>query len=162
MELKNLLTEFITNNQEKFYRLAYSYVRNQDAALDIVQNAIVKALENYSSIRNQKYIKTWFYRILVNECYNFIKKSKKELLYESEELQKYLENQEIKYDSNLEVYDYIFTLPENMKTVILLRFYEELSLAEIAKVTQVKLSTAKYRLYTALKQLRENFREVIK
>ena len=39
------LAEYIIENQEKFYRLAFSYAKNKEAALDIVQNAIVKALE---------------------------------------------------------------------------------------------------------------------
>lgn len=44
------LTEYITGNQNKFYRLAYSYLNNKEAALDAVQNAVCKALENYPSL----------------------------------------------------------------------------------------------------------------
>ena len=66
--LREEIIGYLLTNQEKFYRLAFSYVHNPDAALDVVQNAIVKALEHYNSIRNIKYIKTWFYRVLVNEC----------------------------------------------------------------------------------------------
>lgn len=162
MELREQVIMHITQNQEKFYRLAFGYVHNQDMALDIVQNALVKALTYYPDIRNEKYIRTWFYRILVNECCSFLRKNQKELLYEPEELQKHIEGSKTEVSSDREVLEQVFMLPEEMKTVILLRFYEELSLAEISRVTDVKLSTVKYRLYKALDILKTNIREVEK
>ena len=71
------IIDFIKNNQDYFFRVAFSYVKNQDQALDIVQEAIVKALQKRYTLRHIEYLKTWFYRILVNECYSTIKKSKK-------------------------------------------------------------------------------------
>lgn len=44
------LITFITENQEKLYRFAVSQMKDRDAALDTLQNAIVKALENYTAI----------------------------------------------------------------------------------------------------------------
>lgn len=73
------LTEYITGNQNKFYRLAYSYLNNKEAALDAVQNAVCKALKNYPSLRNPDYLKTWFYRVLVNECLAYRKKYRRGL-----------------------------------------------------------------------------------
>ena len=78
--LREEIIRYLLTNQEKFYRLAFSYVHNPDAALDVVQNAIVKALEHYNSIRNIKYIKTWFYRVLVNECLTALQKEKESVL----------------------------------------------------------------------------------
>ena len=66
-DLYDSVTAYIIENQEKFYRLAFSYVKNKDDALDIVQNAVCKALDHYESLRNEAAVKTWFYRILVNE-----------------------------------------------------------------------------------------------
>ena len=60
------IVEYILANQEKFYRLAYSYIKNQDGAMDAVQNAICRALEKSNSLRDINAVKTWFYRILVN------------------------------------------------------------------------------------------------
>ena len=61
------LEQYITENQESFYRVAYTYVKDRDAALDVVQNAVLKALTHWESLREPSYLKTWFYRILVNE-----------------------------------------------------------------------------------------------
>lgn len=75
-----IITDYIVKNQNRFYRLSYSYVQNKDDALDIVQNAICKALEHYDSLKNFNAVKTWFYRILVNECLIFIKKMRVQTL----------------------------------------------------------------------------------
>lgn len=72
-----MIIDFIKDNQEYFYRIAFRYVKNQDQALDIVQEAIVKALQKRYTLRNIEFLKTWFYRILVNECFTTMKKSRK-------------------------------------------------------------------------------------
>lgn len=62
------LIQYILENQDRFYRVAYSYTRHQEDALDVVQSAVCKALEAYESIQNEDAVKTWFYKILINEC----------------------------------------------------------------------------------------------
>ena len=85
------LIQYILTNQERFYRLAYSYTRNQEDALDAVQNAVCKALEAYENIRNTGAIKTWFYRILVNESLQILKQRQKNVPIEGAEEQVYCE-----------------------------------------------------------------------
>ena len=71
------LVAYILENQNRFYRLAYSYTKNQEDALDAVQNAVCKALEAFESIRNPGAIKTWFYRILINESLHILQNEKR-------------------------------------------------------------------------------------
>ena len=84
--MKNQLYEeivsYIIENQSRFYRLAYSYTGNREAALDVVQNAVSTALEKYRTIRKSEYMKTWFYRVLVNESLTYIRDNGREVLYE--------------------------------------------------------------------------------
>ena len=77
-KLYEKLIQYILDHQDRFYRLAYSYTKNQEDALDAVQNAVCKALEAYENIRNADAIKTWFYRILINECLRVIKRRKQD------------------------------------------------------------------------------------
>lgn len=71
-----------------------------------------------------------------------------------------MQDQPIEEDHRaIEIYEQIQRLPEEMKTVMVLRFYEDFSLLEIAKVTDAKLSTVKYRLYTGLKRMKATFEE---
>lgn len=150
----NKLVEHIFVNQNKFYRIAYCYVYQKEAALDITQNAICKALENYQSIKNEKAIKTWFYRILINECLQYINKSKREILCEPSEMKEdiYIEDA---FEPKSEVYQKVCNLPEQMKTVILLHYYEQMTLKEISKTIEVNLSTVKTRLYAGLDRLKK-------
>lgn len=77
-KLHEKIVNYILENQEKFYRLAYSYAGSQEDALDIVQNAVCRILENYEGIRNENAIRTWCYRIFVNESMTFLKRKAKE------------------------------------------------------------------------------------
>ena len=158
MDLYEKITAYIIENQTQFYRLAYSYVRNQEDALDAVQNAVCKALEHYGSLRNEQAIKTWFYRILVNESLMIVRAGKKETLYEEEEWE--IPFEEKGYDTKEDLYEQIQSLEEPARTIIKLRFFEELSLKEIAEITGLKLNTVKTKLYRGLKLLKENIQEV--
>ncbi len=51
-DVRRELVAYITENQERLYRFAVSQTREREDAMDILQNAIVKALENYAAIRN--------------------------------------------------------------------------------------------------------------
>ena len=73
---RQLLVDHILNHQADFYRLAFSYVKNQDAAMDVVQEAIVKALDKVDTLREPAYLKTWFYRILLNEAMNHFRRTR--------------------------------------------------------------------------------------
>lgn len=150
------LIEFLEYNQDKIYKFAYGYVKNQDIALDIVHEAIVKAIQEESKIREKRYLKTWFYRILINECLGYLRKKDRLLFFEEiselaneEKIEEFSANNE-----NMDLYDAIEKLPEKLKTIIMLRFFEDMSLDEISQTIKVNLSTVKSRLYKALEILK--------
>lgn len=157
-DIYDLTVTYILENQEKFYRLAYSYVRNQDSALDVVQNAICKGLEKCYDLRNPAAIKTWFYRIVVNEALQYLREHKREVISAQEEMPEtvYIEPA---YENEREVYEEVQKLAEPMRTIVVLHFYEELTLKQIAEITKTNLNTVKSRLYSALKKLEKNMKE---
>lgn len=73
-DVRRKLVTYITENQERLYRFAVGQTGDREDAMDILQNAIVKALENYMAIRNPEDMKTWFFRVLLNECYGYMRK----------------------------------------------------------------------------------------
>ncbi|MBE7721578.1 RNA polymerase sigma factor [Lacrimispora indolis] len=158
-EIYDKMTGYIIENQKKFYRLAFSYAQNQEDALDIVQNAVLKALDHYESLKNPDAIKTWFYRILVNESIYFLKKDKKEIA-SGEELGLEIPYYEQGYEPSEDLYDEINQLDTETQNIIKLRFFEEMSLKEIAEITGANLNTVKARLYRGLKLLKQNIQEV--
>lgn len=151
------LTEYITENQSKFYRLAYSYLNNQEAALDAVQNAVCKALENYRSIRNPEYLKTWFYRILINESLAYRKKYRRELPLEEEFIREDFYYQK-EFDEGMDLYEKVNRLPDKYKTIIVLHYYEDMTLKEIADITGINLNTVKTRLYAGIRGLQKSMK----
>ena len=150
----NNLVDHILQNQAKFYRIAYCYVYQKEAALDIVQNAICRALENYSGLKNVNAIRTWFYRILINECLQYLNKHKREILCEPAELKEDIYYEEA-FEEKLEIYQKVCELPEHLKTVVILHYFEQLTLREISQATDINLSTVKTRLYSALNRLKK-------
>lgn len=153
--VRETLTNYIKENQEKFYRIALTYSKNEDAALDIVQEAIVKALNNINKLKKEEYVKTWFYRILINECLQHIKKSKRISIYEFLDIESQIEwNDDISINE-IDMYKYIESLDSKLKTVIILRYFEDMKIEEIAKITKTNVNTVKSRLYKALQVLKK-------
>lgn len=159
-DLYDKIVAYIVENQNKCYRLAFSYVRNQEDALDIVQNAICKALEHYESLQREDAIKTWFYRILVNESLLFLKKRKRELLTGEDEALE-LPYEEPGYEPPEEsLYQQISRLDAESQQIVRLRFFEEMSLQEIAEIMNMNVNTVKAKLYRSLKRLKATMQEV--
>lgn len=155
-----MIIDFIKDNQEYFYRIAFRYVKNQDQALDIVQEAIVKALQKRYTLRNIEFLKTWFYRILVNECFTTMKKSKKLLFLGSyQDFESSLQTRD-QYHEEDDLYHAMDLLDPKLKMIVILRFFEDMKLEEIAKITKTNVSTVKSRLYKALKLLKVNMEDL--
>jgi RNA polymerase sigma-70 factor (ECF subfamily) len=148
-----LVENFIVENRETHYRLAYSYVRNKENALDIVQDAIVKALHSVDRLNELAYMKTWFYRIVVNTAIDFIRKHQRVTMMDDDILDSFLPLQEDEV-TDMDLQNAIDRLPAKYKSLIILRFFEDLQIDEIAEVTGDNVNTVKTRLYAALKKLR--------
>lgn len=155
---REVLIEYIKENQEKLYRIGYVYTKNQGIALDVVQEAITKALENINKLRNEKYVKTWFYRILINEAIKASKNNKSFVDYDFVEKELHSDSHENELIEKLDIYKTIQKLNKKLKTVIILRFFENLKIEEIAYITKTNTNTVKSRLYKGIEEIRKILR----
>ena len=146
------LIEYIVENQNRFYRLAYSYLSNREDTLDTVQNAVCKALQNHGRLRKADALHTWFYRILVYECIDRLRARKKLQFCAPEALDSEYYEDPLPQDISLQ--QRVNALMPEVQTVIRLHFYEELTLQEISEITGWNLNTVKTRLYGGLRKLR--------
>lgn len=146
------LTTFLVEEQARFYRLAYSYLKNREEALDAVQTAVCRALEKQDSLRERSAMRTWFYHILVNECTDQLRRRRRVTFVPPDALDAGSYEDPLPPEGTLA--QRVDALPVEVGTIIKLRFYEELSLREISAATGLNLSTVKTRLYTGLKKLR--------
>lgn len=141
----------LTDNYEKYYRLAYSYMRNEDDALDVVQESAYRAIRDCGKVKNKDYLSTWIYRIVVNTALDMLRKKKKETLTEEmPEIPTQDQYQETELRAVLDQLD------DKSRTVVILRYFEDLKLEDIADIVGDNLNTVKARLYRALKKLRLN------
>jgi len=146
---REVIEQLLLQNYNKYYRLACSYVHNDSDAGDIVQNGAYKAILNSHKLKNIEHAETWLYRIMLNEIFtNFREKESASL----EEIS-YEQGKEDTYE-NLDLQKAINTLDKKDKAVVVLRYFEDMKLEEIAEVLQENLSTVKSRLYRSMKKLR--------
>ena len=158
--VKETLVNYIKENEDKFYRIAFSYSKNEEAALDIVQESIVKSLNHINKLKNEEYVKTWFYRILINECLQYIKKNKRIITYESQEMENKIEwNDDISING-IDMYKYIQKLNKKLRTVIILRYFEDMKIEKKKKITKTNINTVKSRLYKALEILKKSIKDI--
>ncbi|WP_159441958.1 RNA polymerase sigma factor [Clostridium sp. Marseille-P2415] len=151
-ETLELLKDYILSEQNKFYRVAYSYTKNSDDAADVVQEAICKAIAKVNTLKNTEYLKTWFYRILINEGLNYTRRNKKPVL--NDEILANIGYEDKDVLQSYSVFQAVYELEPKLRTVIILRYYEDLKFTDIASITKSNLNTVKSRLYKALKLLK--------
>ncbi|ERK61813.1 RNA polymerase sigma factor SigV family protein [Oscillibacter sp. KLE 1728] len=150
--LEKQLTDYLVTDQARFYRLAYSYLKNREEALDAVQTAVCRALEKQGELKEPEALRAWFYHILVHVCMDVLRSRKRVTLIPPEALDAGSYEDPLPSDGTLA--QRVDALPPEVGTIIKLRFYEDLSLKEISTVTGWNLNTVKTRLYTGLKKLR--------
>lgn len=153
-ENRTLIEQILLEKYDQYYRLAYSYTHNEADAYDIVQNGSYKALRGSNTLKNIEYAQTWVYRIMLNECFRALKQPQ-HCSYDRMQDEMGKEPMSIE-DSNLDIdlQRAIDALPEQDKAVVILRFFEEMKLEEIADILEENISTIKSRLYRSLKKLR--------
>ncbi|MDF2590765.1 MAG: polymerase, sigma-24 subunit, subfamily [Clostridia bacterium] len=152
-KMYGVLEDFIIQNKESHYRLAYSYTKNKEDALDIVQESILKALNSVDSLANAEHIKTWFYRILVNTSLDVLRKKGK-LSYVEDIVLEMNSEEKVDIYENFDLQNAMDNLPHHYRLIISFRYFEDLKLEEIAAILGENLNTVKTQLYAGLKRLR--------
>lgn len=149
-----LIEQQLIADYKKLYRLAYSYVHNENDALDLVQESAYKAIKHSHTLKNPQYAGTWLYRIVINESISFLRKRKQQetVLYDMDG-----ETEDIY--SDVDLHQALEQLEPMDKTVIVLRYFEGMQLNQIAQTLDENLSTVKSRLYRSLKKLRLSMEE---
>jgi RNA polymerase sigma-70 factor (ECF subfamily) len=152
-----MIEQIICEKYNSYYRMAYSFVKNESDAEDIVQEGAYRAMKNCDSLKNTDYAATWIYRIMMNETNRFLAERKRcavgdETLSEPEYHDTYV-------DVDLE--RVLQELSDNDRAVIQMKYFEELKLEEISSVLGENLSTVKSRLYRALKKLRAERSKIV-
>ncbi|UOQ84726.1 sigma-70 family RNA polymerase sigma factor [Gracilibacillus salinarum] len=149
--------ELIQQEKNKLYRMAYMYVKNENDALDIVQETIYKAYISIKKLKKNQYFSTWLTRILINNALDFIKKNKRVIPIEAMEEFRTTEIYEV--EDHIDLVDAINQLHDQYKTVIILRYYQDFTVKQIAETLNCPEGTVKTHLHRAVKQLKMYLKE---
>ena len=145
---KEELSKLILENQKDMYVLAYSILKNQADAQDAVSECIVRAFENRTSLRKRTSARSWLMKILINVSRSAITKRQKVVLFADPE--QYEQEPETAEDH---LWSVILELPENVRVVMVLYYYEGFSVREISTLLDIPEGTTKTRLSSWRKQL---------
>lgn len=147
----------LSQEKEKLYRTAYSYVRNQADALDAFQQTVLLAIESIHQLREPKYFTTWLMKICINVSLGILQKQKKVILME--ELKFQSNSTEIATsDEKVDLLDAIYRLDEKYKTVLLLKYYGDLTFEQIAEILGEPIGTVKSNGKRALEKIKKGLK----
>ncbi|MGM0877983.1 MAG: sigma-70 family RNA polymerase sigma factor [Bacillota bacterium] len=153
---KKAFSKLVELEQTKLYRTAYLYTKNKDDALDIVQETIFKALISIEKLREPKFFSTWITKILINTSLDFLKKKKKVVMIDFELAEPYKEDE---IDDRIDLYHAIDKLNERHKTIIILKYYQDQSIKQIADLLELPEGTVKSNLHRAIQALKTTVKE---
>lgn len=144
------IESYIMEHYEKLYRLAYSYMKNREDAMDVVQESVYKAIRSSEKLKAEEQISSWVYQIVVRTALDMIRKQKHEVVG-MEEYQE--EGKDDQYE-DIDVIKSLNVLSDEERSIIILRYFEEHKLKEIANILEEPENTIKSKLYRALKKLK--------
>ena len=149
-------THLINSKKEQLYRTAFAYVKNKEDALDIIQETVYKAYISIDKLKEPKYFNTWVTKILINNAITFMKKNSKIIYLEENELNN-ISCLEYNSDEKLDLLYAVDELEEKIKKVIILKYLNDLTICEVAKVLEIPEGTVKTYLNKGLSKLKIYF-----
>ncbi|HEV2883169.1 MAG TPA: sigma-70 family RNA polymerase sigma factor [Pyrinomonadaceae bacterium] len=158
--------EIVRRWERRIFALAYGILGREEEARDATQETFIAAFRNLRGFRGEAKVSSWLHRIAVNQC---ITRQRRARTRAENSLEAETEASGEKFaapaersparqaegrERNEAVRRAVAALPAELREVIVMKEFEELTFQEIADALGVPLSTVKSRLYTALKQLR--------
>ena len=166
---QNAYADIVNLYQHKLYQICYRMLGNKQEAEDIAQEAFVRAYINLHSYDQKRKFSTWIYRIATNLCIDRIRKKKPDYYLDAEVAgtdgldmysqiaadEKLPEDVVTQMELQERIQYEISQLPDKYRSVIVLKYIEELSLQEISEILDMPLGTVKTRIHRGREALRK-------
>lgn len=150
---KEKLGALIISSERQLYVTAKSILRDDQNCADAIQESIVKAFSNIKTLKKDTYAKTWLIRILINECYNIIRKNAVYVSLEDSRVESIPADEKGDYS---ELYTAVNTLKDELRIPVVLYYIEELSIREIAQILEISEGAVQKRLARARGKLKRS------
>lgn len=156
--LNSFFIETVDANKTAMFRLAYSIVLNKEDAEDVVSESILKAYSHLYELRNTKKMKAWLFQILVNESKTCLRRRKRiELVDDFSKFENRISETDNGTSSDL--LEYVYQLEDIYKEIVILYYFEQFHIREIAKILNLSEGTVKSRLFRARSELKKFLEE---
>lgn len=158
--------EIVKRWERKIFALCFGMLAREDDARDAAQETFIAAYRNLSNFRGEAKVSSWLHRIAVNQCLTKMRRAKvrAESSLEDETCideaafaapKSLMPSRAAEQNERLKlVRQAVSSLPTDLKEVIVMKEFEEMTFQQISDTLDLPLSTVKSRVYTALKQLR--------
>lgn len=158
--------EIVRRWERKIFALCFGMLTREDEARDATQETFISAYRGISRFRGEAKVSSWLHRIAVNQCLTVKRRAKtrsEEFLDEETgdadrifvAPSRYSPGSEAEQTERLRVVrQAVSSLPVDLRQVVVMKEFEEMTFQEISETLELPLSTVKSRLYTALKQLK--------
>lgn len=162
--------EFIREKGTFLYKYIFSLVKHKETAEDLYQETLLTAYSSCSSVHEPKKLKSWFFKIATNKCRDYWRKQKTQNHFWEEGVYQYMkgvkdpqipeEKLVTKCERN-EMIGSIQQLPDGYREPLLLFYYENRTLIEISKDTEMPLSTVKTRMRRGREKLLPKMKMIV-
>lgn len=150
--------QLINTNRAKLYKVAIAILKNDDDACDAIQEALLSSYKNLDSLKNKNYFLTWLTRILINKCYEIINKNKR-----NNNITEFTTENDLKYYDTYKIESRVEStlnkIDSDLREIVILYYYNQYTVQEIADILGIHLGTVKSRLFRARKQIGEIIKE---
>lgn len=155
---KDEFCECIHQCEKAMFSLAVSIVKNESDAGEVISESIYRAYKNSDSLKSKKAFKPWILRIVHNTAVEMIRKNTKYMFVDqiNDDAGDETEN---KITTKLTVREAVNELKQPYRTVVVLFYYENLSISKIAQITSTNIVSVKKQLQRARQMLRKVLEE---
>lgn len=156
----NAFAELYNQYKNKVFGTAFHFVRNQTLAEDITQEVFISVFQNISGLRNPSAFRTWLYRIAISKINHLLRREGTKYrsvplddLFDSCHRTSDILTEALNLEDINALRDEIRNLPDELRLPIILHYYAELRIKEIATILEIPSGTVKSRLHTARSRL---------
>lgn len=139
---------------QEVFNVIYSYVKSKYDSEDLLQDTFISFLDKNPSCKSLSECKYWLIRVAINKSINFLRKKRKTTMlddtYEVKDESNYYSND----DEITLIFNKLTSLPEKLKRVMILYYYDNMKIKEIASTLKISESAVKMRLERGKQQLK--------
>ena len=159
---ETFITQLMNDYAQDIIWLIYSYVKDKNIAEDLTQEVFIKAFKKLDGFQGKSSIKTWLYKIAINCSKDYLKSAYIRRVFPISIFYKFVnhttpstESIYMKHNESAIITKSVLKLPLKYREVIMLHYFEELSISEIEKMIHVNSNTIKTRLRKARQLLKD-------